>query len=323
MLNKIVNFCTKNMAIGVILIGVVGVILPDLFKVFSDKMAYLLGIVMLGMGMSLKASDFKLVFSQPKNIAIGALLQFIIMPLSAYLLIMLFPLPPAVAIGVILVGTCPGGTASNVITYLAKGDVALSVSMTMANTILAPIVTPFLIWILARTWIEINFVSMMFDITKMVLLPLLIGVAFNQLFDKQVANINRFTPLVSVAVIILLVGTVVSLSADVLLTSGLMVLAVVILHNLIGLVLGYSFARLFRLDEAKVRAMAIEVGMQNSGLAASLAVMYFTAAGGIAGAIFSVWHNISGSLFASYMVNKDNKFSLQSLQDKQRQHQHI
>lgn len=306
-MNKIISFCTKNMAVGVILAGVLAVVSPGTFEPLSPYMAWLLGIVMLGMGMSLRPRDFKLVFSQPKNIAVGALLQFVIMPILAYLLIAVFPLPPEIAIGVILVGTCPGGTASNVITYLARGDVALSVSMTMANTILAPLVTPFLIWVLAGTWIQIDFISMMISITQMVLLPLLAGVAVNELFGRHLARINAIMPLVSVAVIILLVGIVVSLSADTLLASGLIVLAVVVLHNLCGLGLGYTFARIFKLNEPQKRAMAIEVGMQNSGLAASLAVIYFTAAGGIPAAIFSVWHNISGSLFASYMAAKDER----------------
>lgn len=313
MVKTVIKFCTQNMAIAVILIGIIAIIKPEYFVVFSDKIAYLLGIVMLGMGMSLSIQDFKLVFKQPKNIFIGTMLQFIIMPLIALLLINLFELPPQIAIGVILVGACPGGTASNVITYLARGDVALSVSMTMCNTFLAPIVTPFLIWLLAGAWIEIDFIKMMLDIVKMVIVPLFIGIMLNQFFSKQVQKCNQIMPMISVSVIVILVGTVVSLSADTLLSSGLIIFAVVILHNLAGMSLGYIFAHKLKLGIKKERAMAIEVGMQNSGLAASLAILYFTAVGGIPAAIFSVWHNISGSLFASYMVNKDDKQIQQSV----------
>lgn len=295
------------MTVGVIIAGFLGVATPEYFAPLAPKIPWMLGIIMFGMGMSLTVNDFKLVFRYPKLIWLGTAFQFIIMPLAALALIHIFPLPPEVAIGVVLVGCCPGGTASNVISYIAKADVALSVSMTMVNTILSPFVTPFLVWQIAGAWIDINLYAMMMSIVKMVLLPLIAGVALNYFFPRPVAKISGIMPMLSALVVILTVACVVSLSHSVILTSGLLILLVVILHNLIGLSLGYMGGRLFRLKEAQVRAMAIEVGMQNSGLASTLAIMYFTAAGGIAGAIFSVWHNVSGSLFASYCVAKDEK----------------
>ena len=306
-LQKCVRFCTKYMTVGVIIAGLLGVVTPQLFAPLAPKIPWMLGIIMFGMGMSLTVGDFKLVFRYPKLIWLGSAFQFIIMPLAALLLIHIFPLPPEVAIGVVLVGCCPGGTASNVISYIAKADVALSVSMTMVNTILSPFVTPFLVWQIAGAWIDMDLTAMMMSIVKMVLLPLLSGVALNYFFPKPVAKISSIMPMLSALVVILTVACVVSLSHAVILTSGLLILFVVILHNLFGLFLGYTGGRLFHLKEAQVRAMTIEVGMQNSGLASTLAIMYFTAAGGIAGAIFSVWHNISGSLFASYCVSKDEK----------------
>ena len=213
----------------------------------------------------------------------------------------------AIAIGVVLVGCCPGGTASNVISYIAHADVALSVSMTMVNTILAPFVTPFLIWLIAGAWVDISFTAMMMSIIKMVLLPLLIGVGFNYFFPRQVAKVTKVMPMLSALVIIFTVGCVVSLSGRTILDNGLIILAVVILHNLGGMALGFFCAKKFGMTKAQIRAMSIEVGMQNSGLASTLALMYFTAAGGIAGAIFSVWHNVSGSLFASWCVGRDEE----------------
>ena len=216
-------------------------------------------------------------------------------------------LPPAIAIGVVLVGCCPGGTASNVISYIAHADVALSVSMTMVNTLLAPFVTPFLVWLIAGTWVDIDFVAMMVSIVKMVLLPLILGIGMNSFFPRQVSRVIRVMPMLSALVVILTVGCVVSMSGRTIVDNGLVILCVVILHNLCGMLLGGFFARRFGLDKAQCRAMTIEVGMQNSGLASTLALMYFTAAGGIAGAIFSVWHNVSGSLFASYCVGRDEE----------------
>lgn len=280
MLEKLVHFCTRYMAAGVILAGVCGIIWPSLMKPFACYIPIFLGVIMFGMGMSLTPRDFKNVFDHPKNIALGTLFQFIFMPALAFALVKLFALPPAIAIGVILVGCCPGGTASNVISYIARADVALSVSMTMVNTILAPFVTPFLIWVTAGAWVDISFTSMMISIIEMVLLPLLSGVLLNIFFPKAVSKVTKITPMLS---------------------------ALVILHNLGGMTLGYLAAKKAGMTKAQVRAMSIEVGMQNSGLASTLALMYFTAAGGIAGAIFSVWHNISGSLFASWCAGKDEK----------------
>lgn len=313
MLSKIVRFCTKYMTVGVILIGILGIFMPDLMKPFAPRIPMLLGIIMFGMGMSLTPNDFKNVFKQPKNVAIGSVLQFVIMPLAAYGLITLFRLPPEIAIGVVLVGCCPGGTASNVISYIAKADVALSVSMTMVNTILAPFVTPFLVWLIAGTWVDISFTSMMVSIIQMVLLPLLAGVALNYLFPRQVKKINAVMPMLSALVVIITVGCVVSLSGRIILDNGLVILAVVILHNLFGMSLGNFFAKRFGMNPQQVRAMTIEVGMQNSGLASTLALMYFTAAGGIAGAIFSVWHNVSGSLYASWCVGRDEEKAAASM----------
>lgn len=309
MLKQISKLITSGMPFGVILAGVLGIIEPQLFFWFADKIAYFLGVIMLGMGMSLTTTDFKTVLKNPRLIIVGTVLQFTIMPILAYALIKIFPLPADVAIGVILLGACPGATAASVITYLAKGNVALSVALTMVTTLVAPIITPFLLLIIAGTWVEINFLSIMISIIEIVIIPISIGILFNRFFAAYCTKIKIAMPAISALTIIILVGTVVSLSADVLLNSGLLIFAVVVIHNLCGLLLGYWAAKLFITDKAAIKTIAINVGMKNSGLAASLAVLHFTAAGGIPAAIFSVWHNISGSLLAAYIRKHESTTS--------------
>lgn len=295
------------MALFVLLIGVVGAVRPQTLTWVGPYVGWLLGVVMFGMGMTLTFQDFKRVLQRPWEVLLGVVAQFLIMPLAAWFLVWLFALPPELAIGVVLVGTCPGGTASNVISYLAKGDVALSVSMTMATTLLAPVVTPTLTWLLAGSWIEVSFTAMMISIAQMVLLPLLLGLTAHHFFERTVERILPVMPVVSVVTIVLLVGGVVALGAESLLDVGLLMAAIVVLHNAFGLILGYGMARLFRLDSKKARTVSIEVGMQNSGMAASLAVLYFSPAAAIPGAIFSVWHNISGSIVANYFARRDER----------------
>ena len=295
------------MALFVLLIGVVGAVRPQTLTWVGPYVGWLLGVVMFGMGMTLTFQDFKRVLQRPWEVLLGVVAQFLIMPLAAWFLVWLFALPPELAIGVVLVGTCPGGTASNVISYLAKGDVALSVSMTMATTLLAPVVTPTLTWLLAGSWIEVSFTAMMISIAQMVLLPLLLGLTAHHFFERTVEKILPVMPVVSVVTIVLLVGGVVALGAESLLDVGLLMAAIVVLHNAFGLVLGYGMARLFRLDSKKARTVSIEVGMQNSGMAASLAVLYFSPAAAIPGAIFSVWHNIPGSIVANSFARRDER----------------
>lgn len=304
------NFISKYMALFVIIIAIIALFMPWTFKWSAQYVTYLLGIVMFGMGMTLRFEDFKLVFKRPKDVFIGALAQFTIMPALAWFLATAFQLPPELAVGVILVGTCPGGTSSNVMTYLARGDVALSVSITMTTTILAPIVTPILSWWLAGAWIDISLAAMMMSIVQVVVLPIILGIIINKLFGDFVRKAIKLLPLISVIAIVLIVGGVVSVSAQKIMETGLLIMAVVILHNMLGYALGFVIAKALKMDLAKSKAISIEVGMQNSGLATSLAMMHFGAVAAIPGAIFSVWHNISGSLAANYLANKMDKEEL-------------
>lgn len=307
LLKKIIKLLVDNLALLVIGVGVLGAAAPGTLTWVGPYVSWMLGVVMFGMGMTLRVEDFRNVLRHPWQVGIGAAAQFLIMPLAAYVLVKAFNLPPELAVGVILVGTCPGGTASNVIAYLAKGDVALSVSMTMTTTLLAPIVTPALTWFLADAWVNVSFLSMMISIAEMVLAPVLLGLTIHHFAERQVERIMPVMPLVSVVCIVLLVGCVVALSAAKLVEVGLLMFGLVILHNAFGLILGYAMAHFCQMDSKKARTVAIEVGMQNSGMAASLAIMYFNPAAAIPGAIFSVWHNVSGSIVANYFARKDEK----------------
>ena len=303
-MKKFVTFVSRNMALFAILVAVVALIFPASFKWTTPHITLLLGVIMFGMGMTLKAEDFREIFRRPRDVLIGLALQFTIMPIIAYVLATLFQLPAEIAAGVILVGTCPGGTASNVMTYLAKGDLALSVSMTMASTILAPIATPILTLWLAGAWIEVSFVAMMLSIVQVVIAPIILGLVVNHLFADFVKRVTEILPLVSIVAILLILGGVVSVNVEKILTTGLTVIIIVMLHNLCGYGLGYAAAKILGMNRAKIKAVTIEVGMQNSGLAVSLAMTHFGAAAAIPCAIFSVWHNISGSIAANYLSRK-------------------
>ena len=266
----------------------------------------LLGVVMFGMGLATKPGDFKIVFSRPKDVVIGCLAQFTIMPALAWALARLFGLDEALTVGVVLVGCCPGGTASNVMTYLAKGDLALSVGMTGVSTLLAPFLTPALTLLLAGKTVDVNAIGMFVGILWVVVLPICLGLAARRFCPQTTEKAVRFMPAVSSVAIAVIIILIVAANAGRLLSGGLSVLLVVVLHNLCGLVLGYILAAALKLSEPKRRALCIEVGMQNSGLAASLAATHFAAypMAAVPGAIFSVWHNLSGAMAARLFARR-------------------
>lgn len=307
-LEKLSDLVGKYMAAIVLVIAALALFAPG--SVSFIKTSYvntLLGIVMFGMGLTLRANDFKIVFSRPKDVIVGCLAQFTIMPLLAFLLTKLFRLPAELAVGVILVGTCPGGTSSNVMTYLAKGDVALSVGMTGVSTILAPFLTPLLTYIFAGQTVDVNMMSMFLSIVKVVIIPIVLGCLINRFFSEITQKVVKVLPLVSVTAIVAIVAAVVSANSAKIMTSGLLIVLVVILHNCCGYGLGFFVGKALKLDMAKCKAVAIEVGMQNSGLATSLAATHFAQypLATIPGAVFSVWHNISGAIFANFMAGKN------------------
>ena len=310
-MKQICDFIARWMGAMVLLVAALALAVPASFE-WIDTWAInpMLGVIMFGMGLTLSPQDFKIVLSRPKDILIGCLTQFTVMPLLALGLTWAFALPSELAIGVILVGCCPGGTASNVITYLAKGDLALSVGMTAASTLLAPLLTPLLVWALAGTMVDVDTVGMLMSIVYVVVAPIACGLFCQRFLPSVTKCVTPYLPAFSSVVIALVVGIVVSHNAGRLLTAGLLVVAVVMVHNLLGLGIGFAVARLLHLQKPKCVALSIEVGMQNSGLASSLAVLHFAAypLATIPGAVFSVWHNISGALIAKlYSFNITNE----------------
>ncbi len=298
------QFVGRTFALWVIVFAILGFVFPDIFKQVTPHIVTLLGIIMFGMGLTISLDDFKEVARRPFEVGIGVVSQFLIMPLLAVLLTAVIPMSPEVAAGVILVGCCPGGTSSNVMTYLSKGDVALSVACTSVTTLLAPIVTPFLVWTFASQYLPVDATAMFMSIVKVVLLPLALGFFLQKLLPGLVKAAVPALPLVSVAGIVLIVAAVVGASKGAIASSGLLIFAVVVLHNGLGYLLGFFAAKAAGLSLAKRKAIAIEVGMQNSGLGAALANTYFSPVAAVPSAIFSVWHNISGALLANYFASR-------------------
>lgn len=259
------------------------------------------------MGLTIKTEDFKVVFTRPKELCVGFVLQYTVMPFTAFALAKAFSLPADLALGVILVGCCPGGTASNVITYVAGGDVPLSVGMTIVSTILAPVCTPVLVYLLAGSWVEVSLATMMMSVIKVVLVPVLLGILIYRIFPKQIEAVRDLLPLISVVAIVMIISGIVGSNAEKIVSCGALVMVVSAIHNVVGLGLGTGVAKLLKLEERKVTAIGIEVGMQNSGLAISLATANFAAnpLATLPGAVFSVWHNISGTIYAGIRRSMD------------------
>jgi BASS family bile acid:Na+ symporter len=297
---KLCNLASQYFPFWVLLAALIGLKSPNTFLWVLPHIPLLLGVIMLGMGMTLQVEDLREVLRRPKQVFIGTIAQYTIMPLFAYGLAVLFQLPPDLAVGVILVGSCPGGTASNVITFLARGDVALSVAMTSVSTLISPIMTPLLTLWFAGQWIEIPTGNLLLSILKIVWVPVILGILLRRFFESQVEQVIPVMPLISVSAIVVIVGAVVGVNAEKLVNAAAIVFLVIIIHNLLGLILGYRLGKFCQMPEKQCRTIAIEVGMQNSGLAVSLALSYFQPLAAIPGAIFSVWHNISGPLLATY-----------------------
>ena len=300
-MKQLCKLISDYMGVLVLAAAVVALIVPSAFSGIKPTVINpLLGVIMFGMGMALRLEDFKIVFSRPKDVIIGCVAQFTVMPLLAWGLAKAFQLDEALAVGVVLVGCCPGGTASNVITYLAKGDLALSVGMTGVSTLLAPLLTPLLTWALAGKSVDVDVVGMLLSILWVVILPIVAGLVVKGLWPKFTERMTAYLPAVSSLAIAFIVLIIISANAQKLLMGGMVIILVVVLHNLCGLSLGWLIGKLLRLTDTKRRAISIEVGMQNSGLASSLATLHFAAypMATIPGAIFSVWHNISGALVA-------------------------
>lgn len=291
----------------VIIGGIIGFTASDVVLNISSWVNPLLGIIMFSMGLTLKPVDFALVAKRPLPVLIGVIAQFVIMPVIALLVVWVLQLPAEIAAGVILVGCAPGGTSSNVVSYLSRGDVALSVTMTSISTLLAPIFTPLLTLWLAGQYMPLNAADMAVSIVQVVLIPVVGGLVVRLIFPTLIGKVLPLLPWISVIAISLIVAIVVAGSRDKILEAGLLVLAAVIIHNTLGYSLGYLAAKFTGQPAAARRTTAIEVGMQNSGLAAGLASQYMSPMSALPGAIFSVWHNLSGALLAALCRAADRR----------------
>ena len=260
----------------------------------------LLILIMLGMGMTLKVTDFISIWRLKKLIMLGVGVQFLVMPLAAWGLATLLQLPLELLIGLVLVGSTAGGTASNVMAYLAKGNVALSVSMTLTSTVLAVGALPLLTWLFLGQMIAVPMQSLFVTLLTLILLPLILGMAINYGLGEKINIIKRFMPSISMLSIVWIIAIIVALNHSNLYASSFVLILAVMLHNIIGMSAGYWVTRAMGYDSILARTLAIEVGMQNSGLSVALALKYFTPLSALPGALFSIWHNVSGAIFATY-----------------------
>ncbi len=307
-MKKISDFIGKYMAVIVLAVAALALFVPGTcLWIDTGWINYLLMIVMFGMGLTMRAEDFAVLFTKPRDMIIGCLAQFLIMPALAFGLGKLFGLNDELLVGVILVGTCPGGTSSNVITFLSRGDTAMSVGMTSINTLLAPILTPALTYLYLRTSVNVDVKAMFLSIIQVVLIPIGLGILINHFLGKHTERVKDALPSVSVTAICLIVAAVVSHNSEKILSTGAIIFVIVILHNLLGYLCGFLIGVIFRMDMPRKKAISIEIGMQNSGLATTLAASAFPqlAMATVPGAIFSVWHNISGAILAAIFRRTD------------------
>ncbi len=286
--------------IGALFISAVAIVYPRLLDGYASAIVPLLTFIMFSMGMTLKLTDFERVIKMPLLILLGVSMQYLLMPLLGWLLGIGFGFSSSIAAGIILVGACPGGTASNVICYLARGNVALSITLTAVSTIIATIATPLMTYLYVAQDITVSVDGMMKSLFYIVLLPVTMGVVINSYWHKKIERVSHVLPYVSMCSIILIIGVIVAISHEKLNEIGVVIIIAVILHNLTGLLLGYLIPRLLRYDESVCRTLAIEVGMQNSGLAVALANKFLTPLAALPAAFFSIWHNISGSMLAAW-----------------------
>lgn len=277
---------------------------PEPFVMLQGVIVPLLMVIMLAMGMTLSLQDFRQVWGMKKVVLIGVSLQYLLMPLAAFVVSRMMQLSLELTVGMMLVGVSAGGTASNVMTYLAKGNLALSVSMTLVSTLLAIILMPVLAELYLGQTIHVPTSEMLVSLVKIVLLPVTVGVIIHHFFKQSIQNLQDFLAQFASWSIVLIIAIVVAVNNEQLhlVTYGLLI--AVIVHNLIGLVAGYQLIKLLGYDSCTSRTVAIEVAMQNSGLSVAMAMSYFSALSALPGALFSIWHNISGALFASYWRRK-------------------
>jgi len=298
MLPRLLETFTRLLCVWVILAGIVGYFYPPALLWFKPYVNWLFAFTMFGIGAVLKPSDFVPVIKQPQWILMGTLAQFTIMPLGGFLIAKLLNLPPELALGIIVVGATPGAMASNVLSYLAKADVAYSVALTSTSTFLAPVLTPLCVYLLGSVWFRVEFWPMFLSIVWMVVVPLTAGLAIRRLLGARMEKIIPLFPAISTLTIALICGFIVALNAGYLRAVGLLIFVAVFLHNALGLVGGHAAGRLYRFDPRRRRTLSLEVGMQNAGLGAVLSLQHFGAEAALPNALFATWCVITASILA-------------------------
>ncbi|MGO3522376.1 MAG: bile acid:sodium symporter family protein [Leuconostoc mesenteroides] len=309
------KFLTKYFTFFVILVALLAIFIPGPGTTLAttkvgnlSAVSILLMIVLFGMGITLTPNDFKRVARNPLQVILGTIAHYVIMPFIAFLLVHLFGLTGAAAVGVILVGSAPSGTSSNVMSFLSRGDVALDVSIGLLSTLLAPVMIPTLLKLLAGKWVNVPFSSMFFSAFQIVVIPIVLGIIVHTIFKEHVQKVIEIMPLISqVAILVIILAVLSANSKTILAVSTLILVPVIILHNLLGYLLGYGFSKLMKMDTPQQKAITFEVGMQDSALASTLAISFFEPASAIAAVMFFVWHNISGSVLASLWENHTEK----------------
>ena len=301
-----IHLLTRLFPLWAIILSVMAFFFPNLFAGLRPAIIPLLSVVMFCMGMTLKWSDFKETVKSPKIILIGVLLQYLVMPLSAFLISRSFGLSPEFIAGMVLVGSSAGGTASNVICYLARGNVALSITLTMVSTLIAVFAMPAFSLLYLHQIVHVPFLKMLFSVLQMVLIPVLAGTTLNTFSGTRIKTIGYVFPFVSTIAIVIIIAIIIGLNQTKLKEVGFIIICAVMLHNLSGLLIGFWFPKLLGYDDRTCRTLSIEVGMQNSGLSVALAVKHFSVMAAIPGALFSIWHNLSGSFLAGYWSFKES-----------------
>lgn len=302
------QWVSKYFTLLVVVVAVFAFVVPSVGLAIVPYTSYLLMLVLFGMGLSLSVADFKRIAKNPLPVILGTIAHYVIMPSLAFLLVKLFRLDGALAVGVILVGSAPSGTSSNVMAFIAGGDVALDVSIGFLSTLLAPVMLPLLVSVLAGSYIDVPAEAMFLNTVKIVLIPVILGVVLHTFFGHKLDKVNQVTPMVSQLAILAIIVAVFSANhATFTEAATFLVIPVVMLHNLCGYGLGFLFAKVIKLDHLQQKAITFEVGMQDSALAATLALKFFTPQAAVAATIFSIWHNLSGSVLATWWKNRDAK----------------
>lgn len=320
-LQRISKLIADKTSVFVIAVAIVAYLVPSLFGwVIGNTQTFVLGFIMLTMGISLTSKDFEILAKRPLDILIGCVAQYTVMPFLAYAVTKALDLPTEIALGLILVGCCPGGVSSNIMSYLCKGDVAFSVGMTAVSTLLAPILTPALLLLLAGQSVEINAVSMFVSILEVTIIPIIIGFFLNKYLSNRnwFSELKTIMPGSSVIGLALIVGGVISVAGDKFFSAGLLIFVAIFLHNTIGYSLGFVIGKVFHMSEAKNRTISIEVGMQNAGLATNLASAHFAMypMAAVSSAVACVWHSISGTILAQIYIQIDKRRERENIKSK-------